>query len=144
MPSGPDSERTPQQAGRGDVPSDETYVDRVRASARWFDRQVDDGTTAGPALAAVEDLSNIDVDVPTGSDVPGGRLAKETVRRAIRWYLLHLSRQMTAFAHAVAHLEGIILDRTDQLEQDVITLRERVDRLEERIDRVEKGGPGRP
>ncbi len=143
MSSGPGSERPSHRADLEDVPAEAAYVDRVRAAARWFGRQVDDETNAGLALAAVEGLSNIDVDVPTDSEVPGGRLAKDTVRRAIRWYLLHLSRQMTAFAHAVAHLEGIIVERSDQMEQNMVSLRQRIERLEEYIDRVERGGPGR-
>jgi hypothetical protein len=142
MPPGFDSQRTAQEADREGVPAEAAYVDRVRAAAQWFRQQVDDETDPGPALAAVEGLSDIDVDVPTESGVPGGRLAKDSVRRAIRWYLLHLSRQMTAFAHAVSHLEGIIVRRTDRLEQDLASLRRRIEQLEERLDRVERGGPG--
>jgi hypothetical protein len=142
MPPRPDSERTPQESDREGAPAEAAYVDRVRAAAQRLGQQVDDETDPRSALAAVEGLSNIDVDVPTESAVPGGRLAKDTVRTAIRWYLLHLSSQMTAFAHAVAHLEGIIVQRTGQLEQDVVSLRRRIEQLEERLDRVEKGGPG--
>jgi len=141
MPPGSDSQRTPQETDREGVPAETAYPDRVRAAAQWFGQQVDDETDARLALAAVEGLSDIDVDVPTESGVPGGRLAKDAVRRAMRWYLLHLSRQMTAFAHAVARLEGIVVQRTDRLEQDVEGLRRRIEQLEERLDRAERGGP---
>jgi hypothetical protein len=115
------------------------YAERVRASLKGFEMSGDGRTDAGAALLAVENLSNFDVDVPTDSEVPGGRLAKDAVRRATRWYLLHLNRQMTAFAHAVVHLEAITLEQAIRLERDSLNLQERVDRLEERLERLERG-----
>jgi hypothetical protein len=125
------------------TPSGSDDIDRVRAALKGFAVSDDAETDAGAALAALEGLSDFDVDVPTESDVPGGRLAKDAVRRVIRWYLLHLSRQMTAFAHAVTHLEAIMVKQAARLEQDSVNLQERVDRLEERLERLERGGSAR-
>jgi hypothetical protein len=141
MPTNSGSEPAHQKLNEPEgAPSESEYVDRVRASLSDFSVSEKAETDARAALAALEGLFNFDVDVPTESDVPGGRLAKDAVRRMIRWYLLHLSRQMTAFAHAVTHLEALTVKQVARLEQDSVNLRERTDWLEERLERLERGG----
>jgi hypothetical protein len=144
MPSNSGSEPAHQKLNEPEgASSGSAYGDRVRASLKGFAVSEEAETGAGAALAAVEGLADFDVDVPTESDVPGGRLAKDAIRRVVGWYLLHLSRQMTAFAHAVTHLEAITIKQVYRLEQDSVNLHRRADRLEERLERLERGGSAR-
>lgn len=79
------------------------------------------------ALARIDRLSRIDVDVPTASRLPLARWVKVAVKRTIGWYLNYLGQRITVFGRAVTNLGAALTDRVERLE-------ERVEALERRLD----------
>jgi hypothetical protein len=116
------------------------YLADVRASADRLGLADLDGTDAGAALIAVEDLALIDLDVPTFSNQRLGRYAKRTIKRLIAWYLGYVGRQVTALGYAVAHLGTVLVGRTAQLEGKLDTVSAEVSDLTRRVDALEAGG----
>jgi hypothetical protein len=121
------------------------YLERVRDQARRLSVRDRDGTDAGAALEALEDLADIDIDVPTASRIRAAVLVKQAIKRLIGWYLGYFGRQLAAFGQAVAHLCEMMLrrivaveDSTQRLQGEVRRLEERVARLEGLLDRSER------
>jgi hypothetical protein len=117
------------------------YLEQVRAAARRLSVGPSVTSDARAALEAVDELAIIDVDVPTTSRKPIGRIAKEAIKRLISWYLRYLGAQISALGQSVAHLGTCLLDRTERLEDEAATLRADVERLKSRLDQLERGGP---
>jgi hypothetical protein len=116
-------------------------LDRVRDAARRLG--VGPSSLANDARAAVEgvaELSMIDVDVPTYSRKPVGRLAKEAIKRGLSWYLRYVGAQISALGLSVAHMGTCLLDRTERLEDQTAGLRADIARLSARLDQFERGG----
>lgn len=118
------------------------YLNTVRDAANRLGVR-DAGTDARAAAVAVEELSLIDLDVPTGSRIPIARYAKAVIKKLVAWYLGYFGRQVTAFGQAVANLGSMLVDRTERLETDGNALSSRVDQLEARVDSLERSGPAR-
>jgi hypothetical protein len=117
------------------------YLDRVRDAARRLG--VGPAALANDARAAVEgvaELSMIDIDIPTYSRRPVGRLAKEAIKRGISWYLRYIGVQISALGQSVAHMGTCLLDRTERLEDQAAGLRAEIARLSDRLDEFERGG----
>lgn len=119
------------------------YLDRVRQAAKRLALREADSTDARAVLAAVEDLSEIDLDPPTASRLPLVPIVKKAVKRLVGWYLQYFGRQLSAFGQAVTNLGGMLLDRTDRLEGVAGALQADVARLAERVDDLERRSPGR-
>jgi hypothetical protein len=117
------------------------YLESVRAAARRLGVRDPDTSDAKAAVEAVEELSVIDVDVPTASRRPAGRLVKVAVSRLVGWYLRYLGGQVTALGQAVTHMGWTLLDRTERLERQSAELQAEVARLAARIGDLESGSP---
>jgi hypothetical protein len=115
------------------------YLRQVREAARRLGLAPSRTSDARAAVEAVEELSVIDIDIPTTSRKPIGRFAKAAVKRGISWYLRYLGAQITALGQSVAHLGTCLLDRTERLEHEAAALRADVDGLTARIDDLERG-----
>ena len=60
------------------------------------------------------------------------------------WYLRYFGRQLTAFGQAVANLGGILVDRTERLEEETTSLKGELADLAQRVDHLEGGSSRRP
>lgn len=116
------------------------YLEAARGGAARLGVR-DTSTDAGAVVAAVEELSLIDLDVPTGSRIPIARYAKRAVKRLVSWYLGYIGRQINAFGQAVANLGLMLVERTERIESDLRILDARVDQLTARMEALEQGGP---
>lgn len=118
--------------------SDRRYVEEVRrAAGRLGVRNgVFDGTRA--ALADVDDLAEIDVDVPPDSPRVATRYAKRLLRRLLRWYIRYIAAQVTALGQALARLGTEIADRLDQIDSSAKEVDARLNDLAARIERIEQ------
>lgn len=120
------------------------YLDKVRSAASRLGRRGVEAAGVADALAALADLSSIDVDVPTASRQRGAHLVKVAVKRSTGWYLRYVGQQVSGFASAVTRL-GVALDdqatrlatRTEALEASTGRLRSDVGRLEQAVRRLE-------
>jgi hypothetical protein len=119
------------------------YLSRVREAARRLAIRHDDGTDIRAALSAIDYLAVIDLDAPTASRIPFARLVKAAVKRLVAWYLRYFGRQLTAFGQAVANLGGILVERTEHLDEETESLKGDLAALARRVDRLEKADPGR-
>jgi hypothetical protein len=119
------------------------YLFRTRQAARRLGVSDVAGTDARAALAAVDELAVIDLDVPTRSQMRVGRMVKVAVKRLVGWYLGYFGRQVSSLGQAVSHLGAILVDRTEQLEKGTSDLEAEVARLSERVARLEHLPPGR-
>jgi hypothetical protein len=113
------------------------YLSRVREAAKRLAIRDDEGTDIRAALSAIDYLAVIDLDAPTASRIPVARLLKAAVKRLTAWYLRYFGRQLTAFGQAVANLGGILVQRTEQLDQETRSLRGDLESLARRVDRLE-------
>ncbi len=121
------------------------YLEHVRAAARHLGIRDGETTEAGAALAAVEELAIIDLEVPTESHVPAGHLVKRVIKKAIAWYLLFIGRQVSALGFGIAHLGTILLGRIETVERSAAALEVDLARLAARVDRLEGAdGADRP
>ena len=118
------------------------YLGTVRSAAGRLGVR-DTSTDTRAAVVAIEELSVIDLDVPTGSRIPSARYAKRAIKKLVAWYLGYFGRQITAFGQAVANLGSMLVDRTDRLEGDGKALAGRVDQLAARVEALEQGGTAR-
>jgi hypothetical protein len=119
------------------------FLDRVRQVADRLALRDADANDARAALVAVDDLAVIDIDAPTVSRLPLVPVVKKAVKRLIAWYLFYFGRQLAAFGQAVSHLGGILVDRTERLEEVTASLQADVARLADRVTQLEERGPGR-
>jgi hypothetical protein len=115
------------------------YLDRVRAAAGRLAVRDLDRSDAGAAVEAVQELSVIDLEVPTASRVPAARVVKKAVKRSVAWYLDYFGRQVSAFGQSVANLSLVLLDRTERVEAANAALRSDIDRLIRRVEQLEAG-----
>lgn len=134
------------------------YVDKVRAATTRLSRRSTEAAGVADALAALADLSVIDVDVPTASRRRSGRVIKVAVKRSTGWYLRYVGGQVSGFASAVIRLGAALDDRsaalagrTEHLEASMARLEGRLGSLEEALgrlqaqgDRMAQSGPGLP
>jgi SAM-dependent methyltransferase len=67
-------------------------------------------------LEVAERSSHVDVEVPVRSNLPGGQLAKGTLRKLMWWYLDYVADQLTRFGSATTRLLRMLDDRLSQLE----------------------------
>ncbi|MBV9660404.1 MAG: hypothetical protein JO337_04540 [Acidimicrobiales bacterium] len=108
------------------------YLTRVRHATARLGQRAAGPTDTQAALVAVEELAQIDVDVPTGSRYTGARRLKTAVKQLVGWYLRYVGDQISSFGQAVAHLGELLVQRTEQIEI-------RTTRLEDRSTRLETG-----
>lgn len=118
------------------------YLSKVRAAAARLGQRASAATDIGAALVAVEELAQIDIEVPTDSRYPAARRLKAGIKQTVKWYVRYTSVQVTAFGQAVAHLGTLIVQRTDQLEARTAGLEREVEALAERINRLDQDAPG--
>lgn len=118
------------------------YLGNVREAASRLGVR-DTSTDTRAAVVAVEELSLIDLDVPTGSRIPVARYAKRAIKKLVSWYLGYFGRQITAFGQAVANLGLMLVDRTERIEGEGKALASRVDQLAARVEALERGGAAR-
>jgi hypothetical protein len=116
------------------------YLDLVRSSARRRALADPEGTDLAAALVAVDELSLIDLDVPTASRIPLARYVKQAVKSLIAWYLGYFGRQITALGQSVAHLGTILVGRADRLENRVEAAESTLAELAGRVERLEEAG----
>jgi hypothetical protein len=67
-------------------------------------------------LARAEVAALLDVDVPTGSGVPGGAPAKRALRRLMAWFLVYVAQQVTASSRATLAVLGALARKVEALE----------------------------
>lgn len=118
------------------------YLDLVRVEAERLsipDPEIDD---VRAALDAVDEFSEIDLDVPTASRFPPTRMLKAAIKRLIAWYLNYVGRQITTLGEAMANLGAILVDDSDVLRRDTRELQTQVAALTERVSRLETGQAG--
>ncbi|MEO7837108.1 MAG: hypothetical protein ABIS21_05655 [Acidimicrobiales bacterium] len=99
------------------------------------------------ALALLEGQVNINVEAPATSHRRSVVLAKRGFRRAARWYLRHLALQVSAMGEAVLRVEKSVAGRLETAERridDLVDLRERVERLEGAARQGPPPPPGLP
>jgi hypothetical protein len=113
------------------------YLEKVRAAARRLGVTKAGNDDAREAMRAVEELADIDLAVPTASTYPGGRQAKEAIRRLVGWYLSYFGKQVLAFGYAVSHLGAVLLERTEQLEVTTRRMESDLARLTARVAELE-------
>jgi hypothetical protein len=114
------------------------YLDLVRSSARRRALADPEGTDLAAALVAVDELSLIDLDVPTASRIPMARYVKQVVKSLIAWYLGYFGRQITALGQSVAHVGTILADRSVHLESRVDAAESALADLAGRMERLEE------
>lgn len=113
--------------------ADQSYVDQVRrATHRVGSPDLAPGDARG-AIGAAAELVGFDVDAPIWSARPEGRLAKQAIKRAVRWYLRYLADQLTDFGQAVIKAADAVTGRVESLEEATRTTDMRLDALERRI-----------
>jgi hypothetical protein len=140
VPSSVDRQSTEAAARRLEIEAP-GYLAKVRdAVARLGWRPLADGDARG-ALLEVEDLSSMDLDVPTLSRHRSLRVLKWGVKRLVGWYLRYLGQQVTALGQATARLGGALVEQTERLEGSNARLEEAVTELRSRVERLEEGPP---
>ena len=117
---------------------DPGYLTRARNAAARLGLRPGTTTSVQAAFEAIEELSVIDLDVPTASRIPAARTLKKVVKRLVGWYLGYFGRQVSAFGQAVANMGGLLLERTEQVESDTAALKAEVAQLAERVERLER------
>jgi hypothetical protein len=70
----------------------------------------------GSVLEELDRTSFIDAQAPVASDLRAGAAVKKTIRRLTAWQFDHLSRQISAFDHAVSQALRQVDDRLAALE----------------------------
>ena len=116
------------------------YLERVRNAASSLGVRNVEASDLRAALLDVEDLSEVDIDIPIVARRAPVRALKAAVKRLVGWYLSYLAKQVTAFGQAVTHLGTALSDRTEALEGSTRELRAQVVELAERVDRLERDG----
>lgn len=113
------------------------YLERVRRATRRLsspDLPVGD---VRAAIGATADAAAFNVDAPTASARPEGRLAKQAVKRAVRWYMRYLSEQLADFGRAVLRTAEALADRVELLEGLAHQQEAHLAALERRLAEVE-------
>jgi hypothetical protein len=118
------------------------YLPKVRAAAARLGQRASGATDLSAALAAVEELADIDVEVPTESRYPAARRLKAGIKQLVKWYLRYIGGQVSAFGQAVAHLGQLMVQRTEQLEERTGSLERDLAALADRVARLERDRPG--
>lgn len=116
---------------------DRRYVEEVRRAAGRLAVRESGPQAARDALADVEDLTDIDVEVPTDSPDVAARYLKRLVKRLLRWYIRYVAAQVTALGQALTRLGSEIVDRLDGLESSTKELDARLEDLTARVERIE-------
>jgi glycosyltransferase involved in cell wall biosynthesis len=93
------------------------------------------------ALARLAEVADIDVDVPTQSRRPPGRVLKQSVKTLTAWYFRYLGQQTAALGDAIARLGTDLADRADDLADQQAALTARVTMLEDRVKSLESSDP---
>jgi hypothetical protein len=121
------------------------YLARVRAASQRLAHRDHSVVTLLTALADIEDTFTFDLEVPTLSRRRVGRLLKVAVTKLVAFYLRYLTVQMAAFSAAVHRFAGVLVERTDQLEERTAALTADLQRLGERVEHLEgRGSPPGP
>lgn len=68
------------------------------------------------ALRHLESLSHLDIEVPTASNIPGGRPVKQVLRRLMAWYLEYLAAQLNRFMASTVRVLRLMEERVAALE----------------------------
>ncbi len=92
------------------------YLERVRRATRRLSSPDLPAGDVRAAIGATADAAAFNVDAPTASARPVGRLAKQAVKRAVRWYMRYLSEQLVDFGRAVLRTAEALADRVELLE----------------------------
>lgn len=74
------------------------------------------GDDLASALEAAERMAFVDVEVPTGSRLPGVAVVKRTLKKLVGWYLRYLAQQVSAFASTVVTALRLLGRRVEALE----------------------------
>ena len=117
--------------------SDRRYIEEVRRAAGRLAVREAGPQAARDALADVEDLSDIDIEVPTDSPDVVARYLKRLVKRLLRWYVRYIAAQVTALGQALTRLGSELVDRIDGLEASTNKLDARLEDLAARVERLE-------
>jgi hypothetical protein len=113
-------------------------LERIRAATARMGTRDADQDDARAALATLEGLVEIDLDVPTGSRRRSTGLLKGAIKRLIGWYLRYVGHQVTLVGQAVVRLGTVLTDRTETLERKVAGDRRDVEDLAARVARLER------
>jgi hypothetical protein len=116
----------------------EPYLSNIRRATSRFAVQDAAPDDVRLALLAVEDHTNIDVDVPTGSRMRGARLVKLSVKRLTGWYVRYLGQQVTLMGQATVRLGAALVQHTERLEESSRLLTEEVRSLAARVELLER------
>ena len=92
------------------------YLERVRLATRRLSSPDLPAGDVRAAIGATADAAAFNVDAPTASARPEGRLAKQAVKRAVGWYMRYLSEQLGDFGRAVLRTAEALADRVELLE----------------------------
>jgi hypothetical protein len=77
------------------------------------------GNDLDAVLDRAERAAFIDVDVPTASNRPGVPVVKQTLRKAMAWYLRYVAQQVSAMGGALVRADRILAARIATLEASV-------------------------
>jgi hypothetical protein len=114
------------------------YLDHVRRTTERIisaDATADD---ARSALLVVEDYVGIDVDVPTASRLRPLVPVKVLIKRLTGWYFAYVAHRITLLGYAIVRFGIASLQLTEDLQENVGVLRQRIDDLQARVDRLEQ------
>lgn len=147
LPTAPPSHVALLDAARAQVSAERAAVDfasdeieRLEHLAKQF--QVGSGSWALRShVAAIAARSQVDLDVPTASNVLGGQQAKTGIKRMLTWYLRHITGQLSELGGALTRFATATATEVERLDTDVSGLRERVAELERLLP---DGDPAQP
>lgn len=106
------------------------YLERARQAAASRGVPAEPSARARRALELVDETATVNADVPTMSRRRWGGPVKAAVGRLVRWYMVHLSDQVTELGASVAWFGHSMVDYVAALEEEVSELRSRVAELE--------------
>lgn len=107
-----------QRRASGDIPPElERELDVIFAR---FAPPAFSGDDLDAVLVAAEQASIVDVDVPTGSNMPGVAYLKRGLRKLMEWYLRYLAQQVSEMATSWAAALKVLAGRVKALESAVV------------------------
>ncbi|HET9075874.1 MAG TPA: hypothetical protein VFN68_02995 [Acidimicrobiales bacterium] len=112
------------------------YLSRVRRLAADLGLPPTPAARVVQAIGLVDDTAQVNADAPTQSNRAAGRYLKTGIGVLVRWYMLHLSGQVSNLGGSVSWMGRALYDYTAGLESEVTRLRAEVDELRSRVDQM--------
>lgn len=120
-------------------PDDLVYLERVRQAANRLAYRAPAPDDLEDALQVLQDVSHLDIEVPTASNRREVEMLKSGVKRLLAWYMRYLAVEFNNFSAATTRLGEVLAGRSEKLEKGSEELAVRLGALEERVRRLENG-----